>query len=235
MACFSKYRFWLRNFNPYSLWWVVSVQSQYFHLESTNLSSYGGTVRLIINKRGPDVLDRDCQFAFIHHCTMFCILRRFFKLFKDKYSAVASYVTHLFVIATFYSSVLRLTWQYIELVLSSSKWWKLLLSSSILFLIDGWWKPDENIFCWQLTIEGKCENPFSILPWQREHAPTFNSSLSRKIIPSFFFFPLLLFLLQWLLWKEREKQSVETISRGCNIQYKMTFLLLLVQSCAAWY
>ena len=149
---------------------------------------------------------------------------------------MASYVTHLFVIATFCSSVLRLTWQYIELVLLSSKWWKLLLSSSILFLIDGWWKPDENIFCWQLTIEGKCENPFSILPWQREHAPTFNSSLSRKIIPSFFFFfPLLLFLRQWLLWKEREKQSVETISRGCNIQYKMTFLLLLVQSCAAWY
>ena len=39
----------------------------------------------------------------------FCILRRSFKLFKDKYLATASYVTPLIVIATFCSSVLRLT------------------------------------------------------------------------------------------------------------------------------
>ena len=50
----------------------------------------------------------------------FCI-RRFFKLFKDKYLATASYVTPLIVIATFCSSVLRLTWQYIELALLLSK------------------------------------------------------------------------------------------------------------------
>ena len=51
----------------------------------------------------------------------FCILRRFFKLFKDKYLATASYVTPLIVIATFCSSVLRLSWQYSELALLLSK------------------------------------------------------------------------------------------------------------------
>ena len=50
-----------------------------------------------------------------------CILGRFFKLFKDKYLASASYVTPLIVIATFCSSVLRLTWQYSELALLLSK------------------------------------------------------------------------------------------------------------------
>ena len=51
----------------------------------------------------------------------FCILQRFLQSFKDKNLTTASYVTPLIVIAIFRLSVLRLTWQYIELALSLSK------------------------------------------------------------------------------------------------------------------